>query len=105
MNIKPVSNKVCVLYHRNDGCVAHTHRVLIIPGGRDVTDEEVETRARDMAKLAGHDITSLRTLQVPGKQHDGASHYQVDVATNKLKKLERPPALRHTKGGRRVKHH
>ena len=105
INIKPVPKKVCVLYDGKDGRVLHAHRVLTMPGGHDVSDEELETRARDMAKRAGHDIISLSTLRVPGGGHDGPSHYQIDLATNKLKKLERPPAIRHTKGDRRVRHH
>ena len=104
MNIKPVSNKVCVLYDRKDGRVLHMHHVLTMPGGHDVSEEELETRARDMAKRAGHDITSLSTLRVSGEDHDVSSHYQVDLAKNKLKKLEGPPAIRHTKGVRRVRH-
>jgi hypothetical protein len=91
---KPVSDKVCVLYDPKDGRVIHTHRALTMPGGRDVTDEELEACAKDMAKRAGHDITGLSSLRVPGEDCDGSSQYRVDLAMNKLQKLERPPKSR-----------
>jgi hypothetical protein len=87
---QPVFNKVCVLYDPKDGRVVHTHRVLTMPGGEDVSDEELEARAKDMAHRAGHDVTSLWTLRVPGEECDGSSQYRVDLAMNKLQKLERP---------------
>ena len=39
---KPISNKVCVVYDPKDGRGVDTHRVLTMPGGRDVSEEELE---------------------------------------------------------------
>jgi hypothetical protein len=92
---KPISDKICVLYDPLDGRVVHTHRVLTMPGGRDVTDEELEERAKDRAKRAGHDIKGLSTLRVTSDVCDCSSQYRVDLATKKLQKLERRPHRAH----------
>lgn len=87
---RPVSKKTCVLYDPQNGSVVHTHSVVVMPGGRDVTDQELEERAKDRAKRAGHDIANLRTLPVAAEDCDGSSMYRVDLTTRKLHKLERP---------------
>lgn len=91
---KPVSNKICVLYDAQDGRVVHTHQVLTMPGGRIVTDEEVEESAKDRAKRAGHDISGLSALRVAAEDCDCSSQYRVDLATKKLQKVERPTTSR-----------
>lgn len=90
----PVSNKVCVLYDPRDGRIVHTHRVITMPGGQDVTDEELETRAKERARQVGRDVSGLSALRVAPEDCDGSSHYRVDLATKKLRKLERPAAAR-----------
>ena len=91
---KPVSNKFCVLYDPRDGRIVHTHNVITMPGGQDVTDEELEERARDRAQRAGHDISGLSALRVAAEDCDGSSQYRVDLAQKKLQKLERPTLSR-----------
>jgi hypothetical protein len=86
----PVSEKVCVLYDPQDGRILHTHRVIRMPGGQDSTDEEIAAQAKDCAKRAGRDISVLNTLRVAAEDHDGSSHYRVDLTNMKLQKLERP---------------
>ena len=90
---QPVPSKICVLYDPRDGRVVHTHRVITMPGGQEITDAEAEARAKERAKQAGRDIRGLSALRVAHEDCDGSSQYRVDLAEKKLRKLERPPVL------------
>jgi hypothetical protein len=59
------STKVCVLYHPGDGRVVHVHGVTTLPGGREISDAELEQRTIAHAKSSGHPVHELRSLLVP----------------------------------------
>jgi hypothetical protein len=84
---KPVSEKYCVLYDPRDGRIVHAHHYVVMPGGgREMTDDEVEARAKESAKQVGHIIDDLSALWVTAMDHDNAAAYRVDIATKKLVK-------------------
>jgi hypothetical protein len=87
---KPVSQKICILYDPRDGRVVHTHSVITMPGGQEVTDAEVVARAKECAKQAGHDVASLTALRIEPDECDGSSQYHVDLANKKLQKVPHP---------------
>ena len=85
---KIISDKVYLLYDGR-GHILHTHRVVSAAGSKVITDEDGEKRARAQAEAAGHDVTVLSGLVVPGDKYDSSSHYRVDVAAKQLVKTER----------------
>ena len=89
---KPVSNRICVLYEPTEGRVIHVHRVLTMPGSRHVADDELEDRAKDCAKRAGHDVSGFSTLRVAGEDYDGSIQYRVDLEKKKLHAIKHHPA-------------
>jgi hypothetical protein len=82
--LKPVSEKFCVLYDPQDGRIVHTTHLVVMPGGREMTDGEVEARAKETAKQVGHIIDGLRVLWVTTMDKDNVAAYRVDIATKKL---------------------
>jgi hypothetical protein len=91
---EPISDKVCVLYDPRDGRIVHTHRVLTMPGGQEVSDTELEARAKDRANHMKRDLRGLATLSFKGEECDGSSRYRVDLTTKKLTKLDRPESAK-----------
>jgi hypothetical protein len=59
------ASKVCVLYDPKDGRVVHVHGVTVIPGGKPVSEAEVEQRAIAHAKALGRVVHGLKSLHVP----------------------------------------
>jgi hypothetical protein len=96
---KYISNKVYLLYNVR-GDILHAHRVVSVAGGKVITDEDVEKRAKAQAKAAGHDVTVLSGLAVPGDKYDSSSHYRIDVAAKKLVKSEGYPDRPNEPSGR-----
>ena len=76
------------------------HRVVTFPGRRIVAEQEVETRAKERATAAGHDITGLRALVVDGEKYNSSVPYRVDVAKKALVIAQAQPPRR---GRRRQK--
>jgi len=93
LRMKPIAEKTCVLYDPSDGRILHTHQVLTFPGGRTVTDDEVEARARARSTHMGKPATALHVLHIAAMEHDGASVYRVDLRAKKLVKIEPPIRL------------
>ena len=87
-SVKHDSEQTCVLYDPRDGRIVHTHRVVTLPGGRKVTNEEVEARTKEIAKQTGHDISGLHAMHFAANAYDASAVYRVDVTTKKLVKLE-----------------
>ncbi len=68
VNGKPVSDdasRVCVLYEPKSGRVVHVHGVTVLPGGKEVSKDELERRAVARAKSLGRSVAGLKTLHVP----------------------------------------
>ena len=58
--LKPVSEKICVLYYPQDGRIVHTYLLVVMPGGRELTDEDRRSKGKGFAKQLGHIIDDLR---------------------------------------------
>jgi hypothetical protein len=87
---KPISDRICVLYNL-DGHILHTHREVIFPGARNRTGDELEARARELARARGHDIGALNALRFERKDPSSVYRsfiYRVDVATKTLVSLD-----------------
>ena len=82
------SETVCVLYGLSDGHIVHTHFVITLHGGQTVTEQDIEIRAKERAKQAGHSLEGLGTLQVAAQHYERGAAYRVDVARKELVKLE-----------------
>jgi len=86
--VKPESEHACVLYDPKDGRIVHTHCIVTLPGGQKVTHKEVEARAKEVAKQAGHDIGELSVMHFAADAYDASTVYHVDLTTKQLVKLE-----------------
>jgi hypothetical protein len=84
---QPVSEKICVLYDPRQRRIVHTHQLLVLPGGRDLTEDQIEKLAREKAAQSGQNVEVLRTLHVDEMDVDDATYYRVDEAGTKLVKL------------------
>lgn len=89
----PVSEKFCVLYDQQDGRIVHTHIAIVMSGGVQMTDDEVEARAKERAKQVGHVVDDLGALHLAAMDHDNAAAYRVDVANKKLVKRRQELSL------------
>jgi hypothetical protein len=83
---RPVSEKTCVLYDARDGRIIHTHHLVVMPGGREMTDEEFVRRAKEGAKQAGHSVDELSVLRFTGIDPNNIADYQIDLAEKKVVK-------------------
>lgn len=73
------SSRVCVLFDPKDGRIVHVHGVTILPGGKHVSEAEVEGRTRSCASALGHSITGLRHLHVPMSAVKGGGGFRVNA--------------------------
>lgn len=68
VNGKSVSDdasRVCVLYEPKSGRLVHVHGVTVLPGGKEVSQAEMEQRTVARAKSLGRSVTGLKALHVP----------------------------------------
>jgi hypothetical protein len=59
------ASKVCVLYDPADGSVVHVHGVTTIPGGKELSQAEMEQRTIAHAKALGRQVEGLKHLHLP----------------------------------------
>ncbi len=59
------SSKVCILYDPRDGRVVHVHGVTALQGGRSISEDELEQRAKSRAAAIGRSVSGLKTLHLP----------------------------------------
>ena len=89
---QPIKETVlmAVVYDPKSGHIAHYHRVHIFDAVRQISQSQVEERARSLASRHGWDIEKLETLSVdPSKLKRGA-RYRVDVKSRSLVEIVEP---------------
>jgi hypothetical protein len=84
------------VYDPFDGRVVHTHRVVILEGGKSISLEQAEREAVEHASRRGRDVSKLKTLVAESQHHDHRGTFRVDVAGQKLVTIE-PPQRRRPK--------
>jgi len=77
--VVPESQHDCVVYRKSDGKIVHSHSVIVLPGAKEVTKDEVETRARRIANGKGHNNADLSVLHVDRTAMRPNEKYKVDV--------------------------
>jgi hypothetical protein len=91
---KSISEKICILYEKSSGRIAHIHRAVTMAGGHEFTKEVAESRAWEHAKIVGHEIEGLDILLVAADEFDTLSSYRVDPVSKKLQRVDTPAELR-----------
>ena len=76
------SERVYVVYDGKTGKIAHIHRVVTHRGATQVSDEQGEARALEMASRFGHRRETLRVLRTAS--FDGGVPQRVNVKTLQL---------------------
>jgi hypothetical protein len=79
------------LYDPETGRIAHIQRVRVLPGGPELSAEQVVERAHVHARHAGHDVARLRVVQL-ADDHDYRAPHVVDVSTGTV--VAAPPSGR-----------
>ena len=92
-NLKVESERVYVVYDVKTGVIAHVHRVITHTGATQLSDEQGETHALEMARRFGQRSERLRVLRA--EKFNGGVPQRVDVRTGLLvpekpAKVQRP---------------
>jgi hypothetical protein len=88
--IDPVSVKICLVYDPNDGRIVHKHEVITLRGGKETEDGDVESKAKEMAVKAGHDVSKLKVLHASPKEYSTQKAYKVDTKSLRLIEVTKP---------------
>jgi hypothetical protein len=88
------ATKVCVLYDPKDGRVVHVHAVTVLPGGKEVTEAELELRTKAHATTLGRSVEGLKHLRVPLSAVRQGGHLKVDPSGTGLVGVASPPSRR-----------
>jgi hypothetical protein len=87
-NIREVRKSACVLYDRLSGQIRHMHLTVVLEGGHDPSESEVEEMAHAALHRRGELHAHLAALHV---EHEAVAHsarYRVDVESKRLLKEE-----------------
>ena len=79
----------CVLFDSSDGTIRHTHQIVNMEGVEEPSEDQVEKRARQLAKELAVDITNLHALHVDVSSIKPGMKYAVDPNKRCLVALER----------------
>lgn len=72
-------NKTCVLYDKNTGTISHIQHTIVLEGGRELTEHEIEAMARGSLEKRGLSHADLHALHLPGEHMKPFRAYRVDV--------------------------
>ena len=90
-NIPNVSARHTVaVYDHTNGEIVHMHQVVVLEGGKMISEQEAEKEAMQEAKSRGHDTSKLKTLLDHDHAESPSGAFRVDLARKKLVGLEIP---------------
>jgi len=79
-----VNERACVLYDRKTGAIRHIQHVVVMEGGHDPNDHEIETMCREALKKRGHSYHETDTLHVGRDAFQLFKAYRVDLTRKTL---------------------
>jgi hypothetical protein len=81
---KIVRERACVLYDRDTGAIRHIQHVMVMEGGYDPDEGEVEAMCRDALVKRGHKHDKLEALHVDRDALKPFKGYRVETARKML---------------------
>ena len=78
------SDKACLLYDQKTGEICYVHRVVTIEGADETSEEDIERRARKLAKEVDVDLRGLKAMQVDASQIAPGMRYSVNLKSRAL---------------------
>jgi hypothetical protein len=81
-------NKTCVLYDRHSGAISHIQHAVVLQGGHEPTEDEIEAMARKSFEKRGLSHANLHALHLAGDSIKPGKVYQVDPARKELVETE-----------------
>lgn len=81
---------MAVLFDPETGRIVHSHRVLLFDQERQISQADVEQRARTLATRHGWDVEKLETLSVDPSKLKQRARYKVDVKSRSLVEMAEP---------------
>jgi len=85
-NVHPSSALCCVLFDPTSGRIFHIHHVVTMPGAKETSKPEMESRIVELAKERGVYTDRLQLLHVDPKEIVRGARYLVNPKTLKLEK-------------------
>jgi hypothetical protein len=87
------TEKACVVYELDQGTIVHRHFVIVLPGARELSDEEVAGRALEEYEHTGHYQEDIKvgTLVVPVQELRESVAYRVDPQDRRLVEVASRP--------------
>jgi hypothetical protein len=79
-----VRERACVLYDKTTGAIRHIQHVLVMEGGYDPKDHEIEAMCREALRKRGHAYDATDTLHVGREAFQPFKVYKVDPARKAL---------------------
>ena len=81
---------MAVLFDPETGRIVHSHRVFLFDKKRQISQADVEQRARTLATRNGWDVEKLEMLSVDSSKLKERAKHKVDVKSRSLVEMERP---------------
>lgn len=82
------TNKTCVLYDKDSGAIRHIQRTIVMDGGYEPTEPEIEAMARRSFERRSKPHTHLHALHVTVGEIKYPKIYRVDTARKVLVEME-----------------
>jgi hypothetical protein len=80
--------RACVLYDRTTGAIQHIQHVIVMEGGHDPNDVEIEAMCREALSKRGRAYQGLDTLHVDRDAFQPFKVYRVDPSRKILVERE-----------------
>ena len=88
---RAVRERACVLYDRKTGAIHHVQHVVVMEGGHNPNDHEIEMMCREALKRRGHAHDEADTLHVERDAFQLFKTYKVDPVRKVLvEEMHRP---------------
>ena len=85
---KTVRERACVLYDRDTGLIRHIQHVIVMEGGRDPDEHEIEAKCRKAMERQGRPHHGLEALHLDRSALQHPKWYRVDPKTKMLEELK-----------------
>jgi hypothetical protein len=84
-----VRERACVLYDKTSGAIHHIQHVVVMEGGHDPDEREMEEMCRQALTKRGRSHQGMDTLHLDREAFQPAKAYRVDPVRRTL--IEQPP--------------
>jgi hypothetical protein len=98
---KTVRERACVMYDKTSGAIRHIQHVIVMEGGHDPDEREIEEMCRMAFTKRGDSHDGLETLHLDRGELQPSKMYRVDPKRKVLVGLSAPKRTAAKKSGRK----